>query len=394
MAYTSDDKRFKRYIYVKRRIAKAQGAAKTVGMLYLLATLGLIALFCLGVCKIDFATFSVYDFFAVFYREGTAEALHLAKGCAAVYAATLVAMAICLIVAFTKLKWLFSRKASRLYGFNRNMYAMDDLGKCFSYTFASGLAACYFIALTGTNFQLELFAYIYLGVGVVFHFLLGLVSGSVSLFDTCDGITEQKREVGYFAPFMRNLLQLAATGGILFLFVQHNSVYSGLKLVTGAFANIADAFAQKPFELASAIGQIVLAIALIGLLFHATCTKEFDMEGAETPGRKLFIVWILLALIGAAATYVCTTFFLKPATVSQETTNALFIAIIALVSLLIELFTIGCPRVQYEELDDMDAKEFIRANANNNQPNVYMHYEVNNTAPATPNGYTVYGLDD
>jgi hypothetical protein len=157
--------------------------------------------------------------------------------------------------------------------------------------------------------------------------------------------------------------------------------------------NIAAAIAEAPFVLVIAVGQIVLAIALLIMIFHSFGTKEFDIEGAETPGRKLFIVWITLALIGAVATYVGAT-FAKSGLSATVVSNALIIAIIAFVSLLIEICTVGCPHVQYEKLDDMDAKEFIRANANNNQPNVYMHYEVNNTAPTTPNGYTVYGLDD
>ena len=393
MTYTADDKRFKRYIYVKRRIAKAQGAAKAIGVFYLIATLAVIALFCLGVCKVEGATLTAFEFFVSFYREATTVEMMTGLICATVYAATLVAMAICFIVGLTKCKWLFARKASRLYGFNRNMYAMDDLGKCFSFAFASGLAACYYFALTGINFQVELFGYVYLAVGVVFHFLLGLLGGSVSLFDTTEGITEQKREVGYFAPFMRNLLQIAATGGSLFLFVQHNVVYESLAVISVAMTDIAAAIAEAPFVLVIAVGQIVLAIALIFMIFHSFGTKEFDIEGAETPGRKLFIVWIILALIGAAATYVGAT-FAKDALSATVMNNALIIAIIAFVSLLIEIFTVGCPHVQYEKLDDMEAKEFIRENANNNQPNVYMHYEVNNTAPAAPNGYTVYGLDD
>lgn len=383
MTYTADDKRFKRYIYVKRRIAKAQGAAKAIGVFYLIAMLAVAALFCLGVCKVEGATLTAFEFFVSFYRKATTPAMEKGLMCASVYAAALVVMIICFIVGLTKCKWLFARKASRLYGFNRNMYAMDDLGKCFSFAFASGLAACYFFALTGVNFQVELFGYVYLAVGVVFHFLLGLLGGSVSLFDTTEGITEQKREVGYFAPFMRNLLQIAATGGILFLFVQHNAVEESLAAIT-----------ETSFGLMVAVGQIVLAIALLIMIFHSFGTKEFDIEGAETPGRKLFIVWITLALIGAATTYAVATFLAKDAVSTAVASNALIIAMIAFVSLLIELCTVGCPHVQYEKLDDMDAKEFIRANANNNQPNVYMHYEVNNTAPTTPNGYTVYGLDD
>ncbi len=389
--YNTDDKRFKRYIYVKRRIAKAQGAAKTVGILYLLATVAVMALFCLGVCKIEYASLTAFDFYTIFYRQtGNAQEV-TALISTVVYVAALLAMLIAFIVALTKLRWLFCRKASRLYGFNRNMYAMDDLGKCFSYTFATGLAACYFIALTATGFTVELFGYIFLAVGIVAHFILGLVSGSISLFDTTEGITEQKREVGYFAPFMRNLIQLAATGGMLFLFVQNNAVYASIVILMDAIVSgqIGGLFSHLN-DCLIVIGQIILAIAVLLMIFSATSTKEFDLEGAETPGRKLFLLWATLAFLGAATS--AAGFYLNKLT-GESMTSVFIYAAIALVAVIVELCTIGCPHVDYEKLDDMDAKDFIRANANNNQPNVYMHYEVNNSNP-TPNNYTVYGLDD
>ena len=389
--YNTDDKRFKRYIYVKRRIAKAQGAAKTIGMFYLFAAIAVIALFCIGVCKIDFASLTVYEFYDILINPISNSSASAVVACAVVYAAALLAMVICLIVALTKLRWLFVRKASRLYGFNRNMYAMDDLGKCFSYIFATGLAAGYFIALTATGFEVAMFGYIYVAVGLVAHFALGLMAGSVSLFDTTEGITEQKREVGYFAPFMRNVIQLIVTGAMLVLFVQNNAVYVSLDILMIAFTEgqVGVLFSHLN-DCLIVIGQIVLSIALLLMIFSATSTKEFDLEGAETPGRKLFLLWVALAFAGAAASAV--GFYLTQLA-DEKMLNVFIYTAIALVAVIVELCTIGCPHVDYEKLDDMDAKEFIRANANNNQPNVYMHYEVNN-ATATPNNYTVYGLDE
>lgn len=378
MTYNTDDKRFKRYVYVKRRIAKAQGAAKTVGTLYLLATIILAALFYLGVSKISPSSSTVY------------------KVSVAVNAVALIAMVICLIVAFTKLRWLFARKASRLYGFNRNMYAMDDLGKIFSFVFATGLAACFFTVLTNTDFKITSFGYIYLALGLIAHFVLGLIAGSVSVFDTIEGITEQKREVGYFAPLMRNLVQIIATAAMLVLLADGNAVLSSIAVLMEALQLILDGQMKTVLAdvdvLIFCVGQIVLGMAVFFMIFSATSTKEFDMEGPETPGRKRFLLWSIFALVGAVA--LLAALLMADVTTGEVFTTIIAYTVIALVAVVVEICTIRCPHVNYEKLDDMDAKAFIRANANNNQPNVYMHYEVNNTTTPAPDNYTVYGLDD
>ncbi len=243
-----------KYAYIKSRISKAQGKAKAVGCLYLLGLVALVALACLSLVtyKVDdetVLTFSVLKLIDVVSTAIKEKALNLPPyeivGLA-VYLAVLLILLINLIRALVKLGWLFKKKASRLYGVNRNMYAMDDMGKIFSASFIWVITLHLVFMLLYHIDTVETFAYVFLGVFLVAHFVFGICAGNVSLFSTEEGsIVEVKREVGNFSPIVRNLFQLVAVAAMLYFVVNAIWLAVGDSLIADAYFNVGDTHIGK-----------------------------------------------------------------------------------------------------------------------------------------------------
>ena len=219
---TNQEAEAKTYKAMKHRIFKAQGKAKAIGFFYLLATLAITALACFPLLAIEGAQLGVMEFWKPFLELSSGFAgKEIVLAVAVLYALMLLILLINVIRCLCKLSWLFKKKASKLYGFNRNMYAMDDMGKIFAASFkAIVILHMLIVFIVGGAMQFTLFGYIVLGVGVFFHFVCGIASENVSLFTTENGITEESRKVGNVAPFIRNLLQIAAVAGMVYFFSQ------------------------------------------------------------------------------------------------------------------------------------------------------------------------------
>lgn len=399
-----------KYAYIKSRISKAQGKAKGVGLLYLLGLVAIVALACLSLVtykvsdEADVLTFSVPKLIQVVKTAIAEKALNLPSyeivGLV-IYAVLLVVLVINLIRAFVKLGWLFKKKASRLYGVNRNMYAMDDMGKIFSASFSWVIVAQVAMMLLYKINSVETFAYVFLGVGLFFHFVCGLAGGNVSVFSTEEGsIVEVKREVGRFSPFVRNVLQLVAVAAILYFVVSAN----WLGEVSGVYMNVGNTHIGKAnaeviwqvalvYVWACIIPAICVLIMLLtfGMLRHATGTREFDMEGAATPGRKRFLVCSIFTALMAVAVFAVQKFVQPEAAITESFMNSVWIVGgIALAMTIIELFLVKCPRTKEEKelkkqnkknkvdepseekyVDDVDMSTYITENYN--VPGVYIN---------------------
>lgn len=348
MAYNTSDRQFKRYVYVKRRIGKAQFRAKTVGVLYSLATVALLALFLMP------------------NTLGMASSVPLVG---ILQTAATVLAAICVLLCVCKLRWLFARKASRLYGFNRNAFAMDDMGKYFSFTLATLFAYFYLAAIFDSSFVVGQTAQIAFIALLVVHIVLGIVGGTVSVFDTTEGIVEHKRERGFFVPVLRNLVQLAATAFIVKTLLGVGAASVALAKLPSMLAGetqLADLL--KDFEF---IGFAVTALAALFMIYYATGTKEYDLDGPKTPGRKWFMLWALLALVGAAVAY------LFP---SGDTGVAMLCAIAAAAALLFELITVACPHVKRAKVKEKRVREEKRAYPDL-ETNAYIRANIGNVTP-------------
>ncbi len=352
----------KKYSQIKHRIKRSQTQAKVLGFLYLLGIVGVTVLACFPLIQVSGVTLGVMGFWKPFllFKGGKFLAVLktnvVALSVALLYALMLFGLLVNIIRSIVKLSWLFKRKASKLYGFNRNMYAMEDLAKLFSQVFNCVLCFHLMIAVLTGGMKLTLLAYITLGVGVGLHLLLTPFTGNVSLYTTENGITEEKRIVGNFTPILRNLLQLGATGGTLFFFVkklkQLNLVQAfivdltqnGLKAITGNIKLI----------IVPAL-SIVLLILVMCMTAYALGIKEFDSEGARSRGRKGFLWISLLTFIVAVGMYVVGTLFAK----NQITVELIYIALIAFAMFILEILLRKYPKFPTVNKDEVDVDTYL-----------------------------------
>ena len=353
----------KQYAYLKRRISKAQGKAKFVGVLYLIGTLVIAALCCLPLVTVEGATLGAAEFWKPFSQlkveDGiiaTIKSNFTGLAIATLYGVLLLALLMCVLKSLRSLGWLFKKKASKLYGFNRNAYAMDDMGRYFSTAFATAVS-CHFliVVLSGGVTQIDMLAYALLGVGLALHFLCGIVGGTVSLFSTDGELYEEKREVGSFSPFVRNVFQIAFTAVAAYFFVKANTLSATLKEVLsyGVKASL-----QNWEELLVPALQGVSALWLVIMTGYATGVKEYDADGADTPGRKSFL-WLSLLLLLTVGGAVAYAKFVSKTAIDD---GMLIVAGVAFVAFVVELCLRNLPKDNNVQTDEMDTGVFMKEN--------------------------------
>ena len=335
----------KRYAMMKRRISKMQRRAKGTGLIYLLGTIALAALTVMALVAGEFWT-PILDVFAA-EDLMTAITANVTGIAAAVLNGVLVLIvAINALKSLTKLGWLFKKKASKVYGFNRNMYAMDDLAKIFSGTFAAIVIVRFVVGMLEGGLVLNDATYLMIGAGLIIHLFFGLIAGNVSIFSTENGVEEQKREIGNFIPFLRNTVQLTVTAAILVFTMDFAADFGST--VTALVADTNGFLASEGM-----IGGVLLiALVLVAcfMIGRATNNVEFDPEGPEAHGRGAFLFLSILVLIIAAVAY----FMANAATLT--------IAIVALVSVIFEACTVKLPKEAKENLDEVDAGTYLSQN--------------------------------
>lgn len=302
---------------MKRRIRKTRSKAQWVGFFYLIGTILLTALACLPTLNINgMGLFGMPEgtntLFAAISGASTLDYVRIA-----LYAIMILVVVINLFKSFSKLGWLYKKKASKTYGLNRNVYAMQSMGKLFSNSFAIILINNFLIVLLSgsyagglTNFDafkdvlindmfinlLPNIAFI-IAVGVVFHLLCGWLGAKASLFTTEEGVgvVEQKRQVGRFASLFRNILQIVVALAIPYLVLKLNVVDAFVGSILGTGATAPDSIL--------AILQLVIVLCWLVLIKHATATTEYNAEGADGAGMKNFTVFIFFTLVASAAMY-------------------------------------------------------------------------------------------
>lgn len=310
----------------KRRLSKTRAKAQFVGFLYLLGTILLAALAVLP-------TLSGIDGVNVLGEgkkvwEDLSLGLNLDTITRALYALMLLTVVINVFRSLAKLGWLYSKKASQTFGLNRNVFAMQKMGKYFSGSFAVIIIFNFLIVLLNKGsflgdgvadynaFSGILASNMFLGdmlpemvsanlvlivaVGVVFHLICGWFGAKVSLFSVDEGvgIIEQRREVGRFASLIRNLLQIVVALAIPYLVLKvtvlDTFVADMLKVVDGA---------AMPTDIVLPALQAAIVLFWMVLVKHATATTEFNLDGAKGKGMKNFTVFIFFTLAASAAMY-------------------------------------------------------------------------------------------
>lgn len=304
---------------LKKRVKAVQGKAKFVGIVYLLGVIALAAVSALfsltgGTVVSTEEGFTVVKFYqelmALIKTEGgfmsvlKDPTLLMNLIILALYVVLLLVLVINVFRALSKLNWLFKRRASYVNGFNRNMYAMDDLGKCFASSFAAVFIINLLIVLLGKangETGVTLIAYIVLGAGAAIRIVFGLIEGSVTLFTTGDKIEEEEREHGLFIYFVRNLIQLAAVAGMIFFLLGVTELGVGLKtLLTEMIVNGNFTYAINLSCIPMYV-ELLLWIFMMVMIKHATASTEYHRDCNHTAGMKNFAIFSFLSFLMIAA---------------------------------------------------------------------------------------------
>lgn len=335
----------KKRVNMKQRVKAAQARAKRAGLLYLFGSLALLALACLPLLEVTASgeKLWVMTFWKPFTQiSGFNLGLIKTLAIPVIYGLTLLVLFVNAIRSLAKLKCLFKRKASRTYGFNRNAFAMEDLGRIYSDNFCAIVLSTFAIYLMGAKY-LQL-AYIALGVAVFVHIVSGLSGGNVSLFTARAGVAEEKRRYRTFGAFVRNVIQLAATFGVAWFFAKRTSMMAVLISLTenGGF----DALKSDTVKLIVTAIEIAIFLCWIVLLKHATGVSEFDRDGREASGRKNFCIFsFFVFLLGAAIVIVE---YVKNKVAFMDNLNAIHIAAVALVAFILDLCLCKLPLLKKE----------------------------------------------
>lgn len=355
----------RRLAALRKRIAQVQGKAKFVGVLYLLATIGLLGLMaCFPIIKLD-DTNGDWLYALTFWKPfpllmdraaWTVEGIKVVGG-AAIYALMLLVLFINVVKSFSKLGWLFKKKPSKQNGHNRNAYAMEDMGKIFSASFFVCVMFnfCIFLLLQANGAIPNVpNAIVVAGIALAVHFICGHIGGNVSLF-VADGdvLTEEKRECGRISPIVRNVLQFAAICGIGYFIGLKNDISNGASSVL-AFILEHQAFSLREFFPCAA--QMVSLLFFAVLVGHATNITEFDSEGVEASGMKNFRVFTILLTLSALGLFAVQYLFFH-----VWVNEPLIIAGIALASFVIELIMKNMPNGKAEDPDEMDMDDYLEA---------------------------------
>lgn len=363
---------------IKHRVGVIHGRAKFVGVLYFLGTIAITVLAMLST-MIDGTVLAVAKKFPAFnvpaksfYKpivrlirnlNALTADIVLDAMVGALYAVLVLTLVINVFKALSKLGWLFKRRASYTNGFNRNMYAMDDLAKCFSSSFSAViilyLQAYLLTANAETDLSVNMVGYLTLALGLVIHLLCGVVGGTVTLFTTADNMEEEPREFGVFVFFVRNLVQIVATAVILYFLTPQSALNDGLKeVIYHVVEEKNTAWLKENVKLLIPLVVEFLAwICIFVLVKHSVSDTEFNRDCLDGAGMKNFTVFSLFTALFVVALIALPTLKIG-AELEQEKMMALMItAAVAFVAFLFNCIVKPRHRGDY---DDVDMEAYFR----------------------------------
>ncbi len=377
---------------LRERSGKARRKAIFAGLLYLIGIIGLAAVAFLpltkGVTVIGYGVMNVTNFWKPiaylimdFQTVIADPALYIRMVVAGLlYGLMLVFTVINALRAFSKLDHL-CMKGNRRAGFNQNKLAVDKMGSIFSCSYALVTVHTVIIMLMYPS-EDAAFTLTFLIATAAFwliHWICGPIVGSISKFTVRESVAEFPRKHRSFAPFLRNVLQVAALGGIAF-FMQG--------FMSGAFAKILTKWAN-PVDGWNTVVRYLTAenlwvglFALLALGFylagficyfvifrHAANNTEFYACGKDK-GRKvvrfwgfnLFLVLLLMAIAPVVEAWIAGGAF--PANIWEifgAELNLLYATAIALGLFIIECMLGKRPKLKkcYMEEDAPEQTELV-----------------------------------
>ncbi len=356
-------------LQLKKKVKGNRGRAKFVGFILLLATIALaVAVAILPMLTGAAVSLKITEFWEAFTSLDfkTNEGLN-SFVVALLYGLMLLGVIINVLRSLGKLKGLYKKKGTKADGFNHSGYAMNAMGKIFSGSFAVVLVTYFLINLLCKDAKPEgYWLVILLGTAVLVHLFTGVLGAKLSYFDfEGEQLVEQKREVGRFAPFFRNFLQLCAVFAIMYFLLKANTENAILSPLVST--DPMAAFRGEWNNLIVTIAQIVAVLCVFVLAKHATAITEYGIDGAHGAGMKNFRVFSFFLFLAAGAAVLCNSaLFIKED--AELDINLLIVAAIAFVMFVIELIMRKMPRlpeqkVKKEKGDDSIHLDDATANA-------------------------------
>ena len=351
----------------RRKIKKAHAKAKFAGVLYFLGTLALAVLAFLPALNVKFAGkegLSILTLFSIFsnFGENKLDILN-----AVLYLILLVIAIACLFKAFARLGRVLKKNYKNVNKCNRNVAAMERLGDTFSTLFGAVVIINLLVytispvSLTDVliikDSAITLFGFISLIVGLLVHFIAGIVGGTCSLFIVDLTLDERKRPDSIAIYFFRNLLQVIVVGGLFFLVAPMKTIYLSMQSILGG--NMAE-LNIVPFAI-----QAVALIILIVMTKHATNRTEYNLMGMDGAGMRTYTVGAILMAI------VCVVAYFLDTEANDKLINYIVAAVLALLGFIFDLIIKpNEKRVKIEEfeVEDYEAPQVEEENVEEKQP--------------------------
>lgn len=338
---------------IRKRVKKVHSKAGFVGTLYLLGAFAMAVFACLPMLTVDAVGLWVANFYTPLMAVFSESVVWLDVIAALFYVLIVLIAVINFFKCFSKLGRLSKRSFRYVNGYNRNMQAMEDMGKRFSSSFAAIIILSlliYILKQTNAEIALTINAYIMLGVGLLIHFVAGLIGGNVSWFDVHGNggnVEEEKRECGRFVYFFRNLVQLVATAGIIYFFVPSCVLGSTLQTVLTGGNLLEGDIVQTLVPVAL---QLLILIFLFVLVKHATAATEFNRLGIEGSGMKNFRVFSFLTFLVAGGAFAVDYLLVQPDPIVYD---FVYIAAIAFGAFLVDCIFKSKRKKEEEDYDPL-----------------------------------------
>lgn len=327
-----------------KRIKSVHRWARTVGVLYIIASIGLLLLSCLSVVRVNGAdVLGVRGLFASF-----TSADWVMTACLIGYIVMMVVALINFIALLKHSKGVFASSWSGAKGenvINRNAESMEVMGKIYSRLLSTLMAFnfvfLWVLSVGGNPASLNYIGIIMIAAGLLFHFLCGLFSAKVTRFERTYRqapplIEEVKRDQNIWIFVYRNFFQLLILIALMCLFCRF--AYMGEALVQ--ILNLKDkSILNNTNLLVELIVELCIGILLICLICRSFSIVEFNFEGMEGRGMKNYRVFTIITFIFAIIYVVWQLAVMQPASLPL---NSIAFTLITVVGVLLD--TIIAPR--------------------------------------------------
>lgn len=315
----------------RKRVKSVQRKARFAGVCYLLGTL-VLAVLAFMPFTVRGTEWSITSFIEPFkaFSGGTVD--YIAVATAAFYALAVLITVVNFLRACGKVRKLTKGSRRATGGANRNVRAMEKMGKIFSGSFGGVLNLYVLIALLHNELmQFSMISYGLLAAALLFHFVAGIAGGKVSYFSVTENqsVVEEKRTGGLFVYFFRNLVQIAAAAALVYFLLPICEI---APFIVEILESKSISFSEPLKTLVPVALQLAIVLSLLVMIRHAAGSTEFNFEGIDGAGMKNYRVFslfvCLLALAWTAIEYVNVGAF--------ESFTTLYVAGIALVAFLID----------------------------------------------------------